>query len=219
VVVRLPAARRRRQLLDVAVEVFAGNGFHGTSMDEVAEAAGVTKPVLYQHFGSKHALYLELLDDVGNQLLDEITKAVATAVGPRQQVEAGFVAYYDFVARRENAFRLLFGSGARRDEEFAEAVSRIETNIADAVAVLIEADLDDEHRRFLAHGIVGLAESTSRRWVAQRAAARQSGAEPRADSEPVADPVVLARRIAELVWAGLRGVHRDEPHRDEPRRH
>ncbi|HLK43031.1 MAG TPA: helix-turn-helix domain-containing protein, partial [Thermoleophilia bacterium] len=84
-VVRLPAARRRRQLLEVALEVFARQGFHGTSMDEVAEAAGVTKPVLYQHFRSKRLLYLELLDDVGNQLLEEITKAVASAASPRQQ--------------------------------------------------------------------------------------------------------------------------------------
>ena len=65
---RLPAPRRRRQLLDVALDAFAERGFHRTSMDDVAEAAGVTKPVLYQHFGSKRELYLELLDDVGRQL-------------------------------------------------------------------------------------------------------------------------------------------------------
>jgi AcrR family transcriptional regulator len=210
VVVRLPAARRRRQLLEVALEVFSREGFHGTSMDDVAEAAGVTKPVLYQHFRSKRLLYLELLDDVGGQLLEEITKAVAAAEGPRQQVEAGFAAYYQFVAERESAFRLLFGSGARRDEEFAEAVRRVEDTIAAEVASLIEADLDDEHRLFLAHGIVGLAESTSRRWVLHRAAARQAAAQTGTDA-PADDgtALVLARRMAELTWAGLRGVHRD----------
>src|SRR5687768_4632909 len=65
---RLPAARRRQQLLDVALGVFAERGFHPTSMNDLAEAAGVTKPVLYQHFGSKRELYLELLDDVGTRL-------------------------------------------------------------------------------------------------------------------------------------------------------
>src|SRR5580693_973344 len=85
---RLPAARRRRQLLDIAVEVFATRGFHGTSMEELAEAAGVTKPVLYQHFSSKRLLYLELLDDVGSRLVDEVTTAVDGATGPRAQVEA-----------------------------------------------------------------------------------------------------------------------------------
>jgi AcrR family transcriptional regulator len=69
---RLPAARRRRQLLDVALAAFASHGFHPTSMNDVAEAAGVTKPVLYQHFRSKRALYLELLEDVGERLREAI---------------------------------------------------------------------------------------------------------------------------------------------------
>jgi len=81
-VVRLPAARRRRQLLDVALGVFAASGFHRTSMEEVADAAGVTKPVLYQHFGSKRELYLELLDDVGGRLMATISAAV-NAGGPK----------------------------------------------------------------------------------------------------------------------------------------
>src|SRR5436305_5871766 len=115
---RLPALRRRRQLLDVALEVFADRGFHGTSMAEVAEAAGVTKPVLYQHFGSKRDLYRELLDDVGQRLLEDVQKATAAAGGPRQQVAAGFAAYFRFVDGHQSAFRLLFGvDGREADRE------------------------------------------------------------------------------------------------------
>src|SRR5688500_11530265 len=125
-VTRLPAPRRRRQLLGVALERFAASGFHATSMDDVAEAAGVTKPVLYQHFRSKRELYLELLEDVGAQLTEAITTATAKAEGPRQQVELGFAAYLQFVAEHDSAFSLLFGSGARRDAEFADAVRRVE---------------------------------------------------------------------------------------------
>ena len=180
-------------MLDVALRVFAERGFHQTPMDEVAVAAGVTKPVLYQHFGSKRELYLELLDDVGRQLMDAIGEATASAGGPRQQVEAGFAAYFRFVRNNQSAFRLLFGSGARRDVEFADAVRRVEENIAEAIARLIEADIDDDHRRLLAHGIVGLAEGTSRHWVAH-------GLD--------LDPELLARRTADLAWAGLRTVHR-----------
>lgn len=191
---RLPAARRRHQLLDVALDVFATRGFHVTSMDDVAEAAGVTKPVLYQHFRSKRALYLELLDEVGSQLRDAITKASVEASGPRQQVEAGCAAYFRFVADHRNAFRLLFGSGARRDEEFADAVRRVEEGIAETVATFIEADIDDEHRRMLGHAVVGMAEGTSRYWLV-------NGHD--------FDPDVLSRRIAELAWAGLRGITRD----------
>jgi AcrR family transcriptional regulator len=193
---RLPAARRKRQLLDVALREFAERGFHQTSMDDVAEAAGVTKPVLYQHFKSKRDLYLELLDDVGGRMMDGIAKAVAAANGPRQQVEAGFRAYFRFVADESDAFRLLFGSGTRRDEDFERAVRRVEDSIAEAVAVFIEADIEPEHRRLLAHGLVGLAEGTSRDWLAGDDTPSARGAD------------VLARRIAEMAWAGLRGVSR-----------
>jgi AcrR family transcriptional regulator len=194
-VTRLPAVRRRRQLLDVALTLFAERGFHGASMDDLAEGAGVTKPVLYQHFGSKRDLYLEVLADVGDRLLTAIGKAAAAAGGPRQQVENGFRAYFRFVAANESAFRVLFvGSGrGSEDGDILDAVRRVEDAIADAIAVLIEADIDDDHRRLLAHGIVGLAESTSRHWL--RHGRRE-------------DPEVLAGRLADLAWAGLRSVHR-----------
>jgi AcrR family transcriptional regulator len=195
---RLPAARRRRQLLAVALRSFAGRGFHATSMDDIAEAAGVTKPVLYQHFASKRGLYLELLDDVGGRMMEAIAKAVAAADGPRQQVEAGFGAYFRFVADEADAFRLLFASGTRRDAEFERAVRRVEDSIAEAVAVFIQADIAPEHRAVLAHGLVGLAEGTSRNWLAGGG----GGAGGRAEAE------LLGRRIAELAWAGLRGIRR-----------
>jgi len=189
---RLPAARRRRQLLDVALDVFADRGFHVTSMNDVAEAAGVTKPVLYQHFGSKRELYLELLEDVGGSLRDAIAKATAEATSPREQVLAGFGAYFRFVVDHEPSFRLLFGGGTRRDEEFADAVRLIEVSIADIIATLIDVEgLDTDRRRLLAHGIVGLAEGTSRHWL-------MSGGR--------GDPDTLAAQVAELAWAGLRGV-------------
>lgn len=189
---RLPAARRRRQLLDVALSVFAERGFHPTSMNEIAEAAGVTKPVLYQHFRSKRALYLELLEDVGARLRDTIAKSTAQADGPRAQVLAGFRAYFRFVSRQQAAFQLLFGGGTRRDLEFADAVRAVEVSIADIIATLIDVPgLDTERRRLLAHGVVGIAEGTSRHWVL--------------DGAP-GDPDALALQAAELAWAGLRGV-------------
>lgn len=199
---RLPAARRRRQLLDVALEVFAEKGFHATSMDDVAEAAGVTKPVLYQHFASKRELYLQLLEDVGGRLMQTVTSALARAAGPREQVEAGFSAYFRFVALESSAFRLLFGGGSRRDEEFADAVRKVEDTMAAAVAPLIEADLDPDHQEALAYGIVGLAESSSRHWMDLR----EAGV---GDDVALKEAERLARRISELAWAGLRGVHRD----------
>ena len=190
---RLPAPRRKRQLLDVALERFAAKGFHATSMDEIAEAAGVTKPVLYRHFGSKRALYLELLDDVGRTLTAAIVEATAAAGTPRRQVEAGFAAYARFVVDRESAFRLLFGGGERRDDEFAAVARRVEDAIAEAIAALIDADIDDDHRRVLSRAIVGMAEGVGHDRVRRR----------RGPS-----PDLLARELADLAWAGLRGVRR-----------
>jgi AcrR family transcriptional regulator len=179
-------------LLDVAMNVFAERGYHPTSMNDLAEAAGVTKPVLYQHFRSKRALYLELLEDVGGRLRDTIGKATSEAVSPREQVRAGFRAYFTFVASQQPAFQLLFGGGARRDQEFADAVRSVEVSIAETIAALIVVDgLDDDRRLLLAHGIVGVAEGTSRHWLA-------NGTTGGADE--------LADQVASLAWAGLRAV-------------
>ena len=122
---RLPATARREQILDVALDVFAASGFHGASMNDVAEAAGVTKPVLYQHFDSKRDLYKALLDEVGNRLLDSIAKATAEATDGKSQTELGFRAYFRWVSDDHAGFRLLFGSGTSNDDEFAAAVAKI----------------------------------------------------------------------------------------------
>jgi AcrR family transcriptional regulator len=176
----------------VALGVFAERGFHPTSMNDLAEAAGVTKPVLYQHFGSKRELYLELLDDVGTRLRTAIDKATSEASSPREQVQRGFGAYFRFVAEHAAAFQVLFGGGTRRDEEFAGYARQVEDSIATTVAALIDVEgLGESDRRLLAHGIVGLAEGTSRHWL-------RDGA--------TGDPDALAARVAELAWAGLRGV-------------
>ena len=159
-------------------------------MNDVAEAAGVTKPVLYQHFRCKRELYKQVLTDVGDQLLDAITKATAAARSPHEQVELGFIAYFRFVEANEAAFRVLFGGGTRRDEEFAAQVAIVEGAIAEAIAALIDVEeLTVEQRRQLAHGLVGLAEGASRLWMDEGA------------QEPAEE---VARLMADLAWRGLR---------------
>lgn len=193
---RLPAPQRKEQLLDVALLVFAERGFHLTSMNDVADAAGVTKPVLYQHFGSKRALYLELLRMVGNRLMAVIDAATAGA-GPREQVAEGLRAYFHFVVDEAPAYRLMFGGGTRRDAEFAEEASRVERSIAEVIAELITIEgLGEGDRLLFAHGIVGLAEGTTRHWIG--------------DSLEL-DPDEMAVRVADLAWRGLRGVRSDQP--------
>ena len=122
---RLSAARRRRQLVEVALRVFAERGFHDASMNDIAEAAGVTKPVLYQHFNSKRELFSELLTDVGAELQETITKAVAAAQSPHEMVELGFGAYFRYVDQHRDAFQLFYGGGLGRDAGFSEVVNQV----------------------------------------------------------------------------------------------
>lgn len=193
---RLPAEQRRSQLLEVAVEVFAERGFHATSMDDIAIAAGVTKPVLYQHFPSKRALYLQLLDEVDEQLMGRLVAATGDVETGRERVQEGFAAYFRFVGEHRAAFRLLFGASVRNDPEFSAVAEGSIERIAGLIAQLIEIDAPAEHRRTLAHAIVGMAEATSRRL---------------ANDEGEADPDRLAAWLAEMAWFGLRGVRTEEP--------
>jgi AcrR family transcriptional regulator len=188
---RLPAAQRRRQLLDVAAAAFGTHGFHKTSMAALAAAAGVTKPVLYQHFRSKSDLYLEVVRDIGGRLRDELGKAVADASSAHSQVEAGFRAYFQFFANEPYAFEVLFGDGSRRDEAFAREAHAVEESIAENIAQLMAIDdLPELDKRVLAFGIVGLAEGASRYWMSHHVELA---------------PNRLASRVADLAWYGLRG--------------
>jgi AcrR family transcriptional regulator len=188
---RLPAGERREQILDMAMQVFARQGYHGASMNDIADAAGVTKPVLYQHFDSKQALYLALLDEVGRRMISAIQKATAGATSGKTQTELGFRAYFRWVADDHDAFLLLFATQANRDAVATAAIRRITDEAAAAIAPLIAVDIDAEYQRTLAHGLVGMAEGVSRRLV------------ERGESF---DPDQLGGQVANLAWAGLRAV-------------
>jgi AcrR family transcriptional regulator len=191
-VVRLPAEQRRLQLLEVARDKFSAQGFHATSMDEIAEAAGVTKPVLYQHFPSKHALYVELLEDTGRLLLTTLAETTAGAATGRERVELGFRAYFRFAVEHREAFLLLLGTVIRADAEFARVVDETLDACAEVISTLIEIPVSSEQRLVLATAMVGMAEAVSRGTLAE------TTDDAHADA--------LARWVSELAWFGLRGV-------------
>jgi AcrR family transcriptional regulator len=189
---RLPAAQRRQQLLDVAITTFARQGYQHTSMNDIAEAAGVTKPVLYQHFSSKRDLFLELLRELGGRLRAALATSAVEADSPRHQVIDGMRAYFRWVEGHQGGFELLFSGDSRHDPDFLREVARVENEIADTVASLIVVDgLDEQHRRLLAMGVVGMAERAGRYWVRRQIDI---------DADELAD------QIAELAWSGLRGL-------------
>jgi AcrR family transcriptional regulator len=192
---RLPADQRRSQLLEVARDKFADQGFHATSMDEIAEAAGVTKPVLYQHFPSKRALYVELLESTGAEMLTTLAEVTGRAGSARERVEMGFRAYFEFALGNRSAFRLLLSSAIRSDPEFARIVEEIIDATAETISLLINIEGSQDQRLVLASALVGMGESVGR-WALQR-------------PEGAVDAGELAHWISELVWFGLRGIRTD----------
>ncbi|MGA8680864.1 MAG: TetR/AcrR family transcriptional regulator [Acidimicrobiales bacterium] len=196
---RLTAARRRRQLIDVALETFATSGFNATTMEDIATAAGVTKPLLYQHFASKRALYLELIDDVAARLIGALAVAAA-APRTRRQVEEAFEAYFRFTIDNQSAVRMLFD--APHDEELARGLRTIEDSIAQFLAPLFDADIDEDHRRTLAAAVVGMTEGVTRDWL------RVSSEQGRTAAESISEAQQLAQRLAGFAWGGFRSLNK-----------
>src|SRR5512142_3071084 len=108
--VRLPRSARRKQLLAAAQEVFVAQGYHAAAMDDIADRAGVSKPVLYQHFPGKLELYLALLEQASDRIIDATCKALASTNDNRVRVLATIQVFYDYVANAQGAFRLVFES-------------------------------------------------------------------------------------------------------------
>lgn len=182
---------RRRQILDIALVTFSASGYHNTSMNDIADALGITKPVVYQYFDSKRALYLELLHDVSQDLIRTVTDAITRGSDPRDQTEQGLVAYFTWVAEHREAFALLFESSERVDEEFADIVSQFEDLAATAIAPFIATSVSPEEQHTFAVGIVGMAETVSRQVL-------RTGRD--------FEPERLGRALAELAWGGLRSL-------------
>ncbi|MEM7275006.1 MAG: TetR/AcrR family transcriptional regulator [Actinomycetota bacterium] len=190
---RLPGPERRRQLLSVARAVLARNGYHRTTMTDIAAAAGVTKPVLYQHFTSKRELYRTVLKDIGDRLEAAVIESASAASSPRQRAEAGIRAYAKFVDEDRDGFQLLFSGTNREDAEWAEITRAVEQSLAHSVASLIDVPaIERQRRQVLAHGVIGLAESMMRYAMA--------------DPDPAYSEEQLVQDITALLWAGLRGL-------------
>lgn len=188
---RLPREARRVQLLDAALGVFVESGYHAAGMDEIAERAGVSKPVLYQHFPGKLELYLALLDAACDQILDDVGAALKSTDDNEARVVATMEAYLGYVARHGGAYRLVFESDLRQDSHVADRVRRVETLTSKAVAdiVMDQTGLREAEARLVATGVVGMGQTAARVWLAQDSQIPQAEA---------------ARLLADVVWRGIR---------------
>jgi AcrR family transcriptional regulator len=164
---RLPRDERRAQLLSAALEVFTAAGYHSAAMDEIAERAGVSKPVLYQHFPSKLDLYLAVLDTHIDSLVFAIQKAIQSTPDNSERVQATIGAYFDFIEAEGEAFRLLFESDMNVEPAVRERLNRMTYDCAAAVSAVISLDtgLPQEAAMLLGVGLIGSAQVTARHWL------------------------------------------------------
>ena len=194
---RLPRTARRRQMLDAALSVFVAQGYHAAAMDDIADKAGVSKPVLYQHFPGKRDLYLALLDESAAALMDAVRRAMLSTTDNKERVRATVSAYYEFVEDKTGAFRLVFESDLIGEPEVRERLESVERQCADITAAVIAEDtgLPEAEARLLGAGLAGIAQVTARTWAA--------------NGEPLPREQAIDL-VASLAWRGIRGFPRTE---------
>jgi AcrR family transcriptional regulator len=195
---RLPRLARRAQLLEAAQEVFVANGYHAAAMDDIADRAGVSKPVLYQHFPGKLDLYLALLDTSCDAIIASVREALRSTEDNKLRVAATIHAFYDYVANAQGAFRLVFESDLTNEPAVRERVDRVTHACAEAVSEVISADagLSKEQSMVLAVSLVGMAQVSARYWLAA--------------SDGTTDQDQAADLVASLAWRGIRGFPRTD---------
>jgi AcrR family transcriptional regulator len=165
---RMRGPERRAQLLAVARRAFGRSGFHGVSMDEVAKEAGVTKPILYDHFHSKEELYGALLEADAQALEERVRSALAAPTGNRERIRQSFQAYFDFVDEHAAGFRLFMQESMAGDGDdlFRSKVQDVRDRILQEVSDLIvresQGAVPREDADTVALALVGMVETAAR---------------------------------------------------------
>ena len=200
---RLPRGARRLQLLRAAQDVFVAQGFHAAAMDDIADRAGVSKPVLYQHFPGKRELYLALLEQQVDELTDRVRQAMAGTEDNRRRVDGAVGAYFDFVGADGEAVRLVFESDLRNDADVRRLADRGARACIEAIAEVIAADTgaDPERALLLASGLTGLCETSARWWLAQQGTVSRDEA---------------VSLMSALAWRGISGFPRRDSDESTP---
>ena len=189
---RLPRPARRRQLLGAAQEIFVAQGYHAAAMDDIADRAGVSKPVLYQHFPGKLDLYLALLDESARELVAIVRDALSSTTDNKQRVPATFRAFFDYVGTSGEAFRLVFESDLSNEPAVRARLEHTMQECAEMVSQFIHSDagLGDAEAHLLGMALVGMAQVSSRYWLSTNRAIPKDAAE---------------ELLSRLAWRGISG--------------
>lgn len=191
----MTARQRREQLLRVGRALFAEKGFEGTSVEEIALRADVSKPVVYEHFGGKEGMYAVIVDREVQALLDALTGALSQRGHPKQLVERAALALLSYIENSPDGFRILV-----RDSPVAQATGTFSSLIGD-VATQVEGLLAHQ---FVKRGLdPSVAPIYSQMLVGQVALTGQHWAEVREPSKQI-----VAAHLVNLAWNGLSGLER-----------
>ncbi len=198
----MPADARREALLEAALEEFAEGGFHDTSLEQVASRAGVSKALIYEHFGSKAELHQALLERNRDELIGRVVVAIAGLEKPEERLRAGHDAYLGFVEERRDAWRMLFLNPT--DPETSATIERLLGEVRDVAAELISRHAPKESPlpgepievavEMLAQQMVGAARALAAWWDEHRDVAR--------------DDVLEA--LMDFTWLGLERLAQGE---------
>ncbi|MFZ0530964.1 MAG: TetR/AcrR family transcriptional regulator [Propionicimonas sp.] len=196
--VRMTRGERREQLIDVARALFAERGLEGTSVEEIATHAGVSKPVVYEHFGGKEGLYAVVVDREVRTLHDAIRTAITTPrANPRALIELGTLALLDYIDDHPNGFRIISRDSSATSPEgsFATILSDIASRVEDLLAAeFTKRELDAATAPMYAQMLVGLVALAGQWWMDTR-------------EEQKLDKPVVAAHLVNLAWYGMRNLH------------
>ncbi|MBB5957559.1 AcrR family transcriptional regulator [Saccharothrix tamanrassetensis] len=187
---RMPKAQRKAQMLDIAEQVFAERGYLATSMDEIAERVGVSKPMLYEYFGSKEGLLIGCIHRARTELLDRTQQAVTGADGPEDVLREGLLAFFEFIGEHKQAWSLLRQEAAitvPSAVEEIEGIRRQQTDLIAAVIAAFDTDMDPTEAEAFAEIVVGSTERLAL-WCERR---------------PDVGPAQATTYVMEVVWRGV----------------
>ena len=192
--VRMTAADRREAILEAALDAFAGAGYHETSLDAVADRAGISKALIYEHFASKRELHRALLERYVHELLARVIEATAAAEPGEPRLRGGLEAFLDFVEERRDAWRFVFRNVS--DPEIADAVNRLREEVAATLAGLMAADAPPEwsanpelarETEMIAQELTGAVQALANWWDEHREVPRER----------------ISQSIMDFAWIGL----------------
>jgi AcrR family transcriptional regulator len=192
---RLPAAARRAQLVEIGRRVFAQRGYEATSVEEIAERAKVSKPIVYEHFGGKEGLYAVVVDREVEHIVGSIEAAVSSGT-PRERLDGAALAFMTYVKERPDGFAVLLRDAppSKRGGEMPALMYDLADRVGGIFAEIFRtAGYDAKAAPIYAHALVGMVAFVGQWWT-------------EASKAPPAEAV--ASHIAALAWMGLRHLPR-----------